>query len=397
MSIPINCNSTNNFGVAQLIVDATPGKGTHTSIANALLTAVSGQTVFIRPGTYTENPTLIAGVNLTAFDCDSVTPNVTILGTCTLNSGTVTCSGINFSSNGNYALQTPSSASSATLNLINCNILANGNDTAISNSNTTVPSYINLINCQGNITFTNAIFYSMTGTGIINFEYCNITNTGNGSIFSTCSNGQIVMIFCNIFFELHFTSSGTLQMSFCEVNTEAIQSSCIFYANVSNESYISNCSFYSTFAACLNTSGTLSVQNCSLLTNSTFAISGLGTLYYGLLSTSNTTLLGVNTLVPYVSSNDAIEVFSPVAYPFTVGAQTAFVPVDTSSARTVNLGSTPVSGQKHIIKDNTGTASTHNITLNGNGNNIDGSSTSLININYGSLTVVFNGTQWNII
>ena len=50
-----------------------------------------------------------------------------------------------------------------------------------------------------------------------------------------------------------------------------------------------------------------------------------------------------------------------------------------------------------IIKDSLGNAAIHNITVNGNGSDIDGESTYVINTNYGSITVVGNGDGWSII
>jgi len=52
------------------IVDAN-GHGDFSSIQAAISAASSGMTVFVMPGTYTENPTLKAGVNLSAFNTDS--------------------------------------------------------------------------------------------------------------------------------------------------------------------------------------------------------------------------------------------------------------------------------------------------------------------------------------
>lgn len=49
------------------------------------------------------------------------------------------------------------------------------------------------------------------------------------------------------------------------------------------------------------------------------------------------------------------------------------------------------------IKDGDGTASSGNITVDGNGANIDGSSTFTLDINYASYTFVYNGTEWNLI
>jgi len=47
------------------------------------------------------------------------------------------------------------------------------------------------------------------------------------------------------------------------------------------------------------------------------------------------------------------------------------------------------------IKDNAGTASIYNITITPSGKNIDGSASLVLNTNYGSVDIVYNGTQWN--
>lgn len=66
------------------------------------------------------------------------------------------------------------------------------------------------------------------------------------------------------------------------------------------------------------------------------------------------------------------------------------------SSVTVNLPATPLNGQTITIKD-TGSALTNNITVSGNGNNIDGNATALINTNYGAIEAIFDGTEWFII
>ena len=98
------------------IVDA-KGHGDFTTISAAITAASVGETIFIRPGTYTENPTLKAGVNLTAFECDSPSGTVTILGELSYSvPGTVIISGISFETNGSYALSlTGANASIVTL------------------------------------------------------------------------------------------------------------------------------------------------------------------------------------------------------------------------------------------------------------------------------------------
>ena len=73
---------------------------------------------------------------------------------------------------------------------------------------------------------------------------------------------------------------------------------------------------------------------------------------------------------------------------------------DTSSASgafTLTLPSTPVLGLTYKIKDSSGAASTKNVTISGNGKNIDGSSTYVLNLNYAMIELIYNGTQWNVI
>jgi hypothetical protein len=69
----------------------------------------------------------------------------------------------------------------------------------------------------------------------------------------------------------------------------------------------------------------------------------------------------------------------------------------TSGSITVTLPSSPAVGTRYIIKDQNGLATTNNIIISGNGNNIDGSSTFTIDENYGSITVVFANSRWGII
>lgn len=68
-----------------------------------------------------------------------------------------------------------------------------------------------------------------------------------------------------------------------------------------------------------------------------------------------------------------------------------------SSGATVVLNSSPEDWESHIIKDGTGQATVSPINIFGSGNLIDGLSSVSIASNWGSLTVVYNGTQWGIL
>lgn len=67
----------------------------------------------------------------------------------------------------------------------------------------------------------------------------------------------------------------------------------------------------------------------------------------------------------------------------------------TSTGFTISLPPSPLVGETYILKDN-GNGATNNLTISGNGVNIDGSATYVINTNYGGITVVFNGSIWSI-
>jgi hypothetical protein len=55
-----------------------------------------------------------------------------------------------------------------------------------------------------------------------------------------------------------------------------------------------------------------------------------------------------------------------------------------------------VTGKVFIVKDAAGVAAINPITVTATGANIDGAASAIINTNYGSLTFIFNGTEWNI-
>ena len=59
----------------------------------------------------------------------------------------------------------------------------------------------------------------------------------------------------------------------------------------------------------------------------------------------------------------------------------------------------PVSptGTVFVIKDAAGVASINSITVTAIAANIDGAAAALINTDYGSITLIFNGTEWNIV
>jgi hypothetical protein len=98
-------------------------------------------------------------------------------------------------------------------------------------------------------------------------------------------------------------------------------------------------------------------------------------------------------------SGIAYNYIQPGAYPYNIQAgQDYFVSVDTTTARTIRLPNGGDTGITYIVKDRTGTAGAHNITVTTVGGTvlIDGSTTYTIATNFGFSQFLFNGTSWEI-
>ena len=64
----------------------------------------------------------------------------------------------------------------------------------------------------------------------------------------------------------------------------------------------------------------------------------------------------------------------------------------TLSPITITLPGAPNDGQVYFVKDAMGTSPVNIITVNGNGYNIDGSASFVINLPYESYTMIFNSS-----
>lgn len=82
---------------------------------------------------------------------------------------------------------------------------------------------------------------------------------------------------------------------------------------------------------------------------------------------------------------------------FTTVPATSVYYLDTSGgAYTVTMNATPSTNETVEVWDSTGNAGTNPISLNGNGKNIAGAATvsNAVQINYGKIKLIYNGTQW---
>ena len=81
---------------------------------------------------------------------------------------------------------------------------------------------------------------------------------------------------------------------------------------------------------------------------------------------------------------------------YTATATDYFLCVDVAAPVTITLP-TGILGTVYIVKDCDGDAFTNPITIQGTGGELVDSGTATINTPYGSLSFIFNGTEWSIV
>lgn len=134
-------------------------------------------------------------------------------------------------------------------------------------------------------------------------------------------------------------------------------------------------------------------QVFNAITSSNVSDAGQAIIYYD--QTTNKLLVSENggAYVDLIGGSSVTIVttnYSVAADDETISINTISVPI------TITLPSSTTTGRKISIKDANGSAAAHNITISGNGHNIDGASTFVLTINYENITVIFNGSIWMV-
>jgi hypothetical protein len=91
-----------------------------------------------------------------------------------------------------------------------------------------------------------------------------------------------------------------------------------------------------------------------------------------------------------------VTVTTVTTTPYNVLFSDYMLAVDVEGPATIVLPIAPI-GTVFIVKDIDGDAATNPITIAGLGSTIDGSPTATIDAPYGSITLIFNGTEWSIV
>ncbi len=118
----------------------------------------------------------------------------------------------------------------------------------------------------------------------------------------------------------------------------------------------------------------------------------LGTQGSGAGQQSQTFIAGVINTV----SGRVVKTTTPGAYPYTTLTTDYVILASSTAAHTINLIAAPVTGTTYRIKDVTGSASINNITITPAAGNIDGGTSLVLNTNFASVDLVYNGTAWNV-
>ena len=91
-----------------------------------------------------------------------------------------------------------------------------------------------------------------------------------------------------------------------------------------------------------------------------------------------------------------VSVTTVTTTPYNVLFSDYMLAVDVEGPASIILPIAPI-GTVFIVKDIDGDALTNPITIAGLGATIDGAPSALINTDYGSITLIFNGTEWNVV
>jgi hypothetical protein len=290
--------STNTFTAATWIVNTDATKGTHTTLAGALTSASSGDTILLQ-SSVTENPTLKAGVNIVAFVGSGLTPNITITGNCTMTTaGTVSISGIRLQTN-SAALLTVSGSAASIVNLNNCYLNCT-NNTGISFTSSSASAAINVTNCQGDLGTTGIAPYAHSSAGVLTFKETFFSNSGGSTTAATCSSG-ITNAYSSVFLNpITFSSTGAATFQYCQITTTATNTTALNLNGGSTGWHW--CVISSGTATAASVGGSANTMMfCIVSCSNATTISGAGTLNYtpisfALNSTNNITVTTQNIL-----------------------------------------------------------------------------------------------------
>lgn len=243
----------------------------------------------------------------------------------------------------------------------------------------------------------------MSQTGVsstLEFQSCDFTlPTTNTPPVSIIDQGNWYFNSCQGSGSFEVQSTG---MSFFILSDFSMGSAAPFLTITStNTTVLSKSTFLSSSSSpiIVNATANVLISNCVFTTNALYGISGTGTIQYSLLSMGfiGSALDVINptiTVQPIPVRLGNATNFTSISFadtPYTVLSTDQYISVDTSGgAISILFPDTPYMGQEWVVKDATGNALLNNITITtvSGTDLIDGSTTDLIALNYGSVNLI---------
>jgi hypothetical protein len=333
--------NTQDLHTSAFIVSAAGTNGTganYGSITSAVANASSGDTIFIMPGTYTENLTITKDLNFVAYAATLREPpaNVTITGKITVSTASADAYffGIRFNTNADVSFSLTANGGSVTCQDCYFNAL-NANSISCT-GNTSTNFYME--NCSGGLASTFALF-TTTNAAVWIKNSTFIDNTTPGT--STTSAGAVRILQSNLSFPIATTSTGAFIIENTSFGGQQspFTNTTWFTTAGTGSSFIDYSTFNSGTASAISIGVGTTVTAVGLRVNSsnTNAITGAGTILYGPITFSgSSSTINTTTQTALITTLGSLKIKTPISL-------SAPVPLMRDSV-TGEVGVGPVSG-----------------------------------------------------
>lgn len=270
--------------VAKFVVDPTLDLGTHQTIQAAIDDASSGDTIFVRPGIYTEDLTLKDRVFICAFSMDFHEAHTSIVGKMSATfQGTTALQGFVLQTNGDYFLEV-TGANTTTVNLNRCFLNAQDNDgISINIAN----GIVKIDRCTGNINIPATKMWDVSD-GVVNVRYTRIDNSGSSTTPSNIDGTRNSRIgYSNLQFPISTSGSVDLNLFYTFLENPTTNATSLICASTGTHQ-ASHCKFQSGTGTAITVTDNLLLSSSVIESSNTSAIDGAGTLEHTGLSFSDT-------------------------------------------------------------------------------------------------------------
>ncbi len=291
----------NRLWGTKFVVDpsATIGdRGSYQTITAATAAASSGDVIFIREGTYTEDWTAKAGVSYIGIERGTVT----IVGVTTVNTtGNFLFQNLAFQTNGNVAIDI-SGGNAPTTTFSTCDFTA------------TDFQLLSLTSGFGSTDFQHC-FFDIANTGItlfgtgasgqpVKWTYCIVSNSGGSSTVSINNMSEFTFNWSACLVPLRSTGNGTFNIANSILNTFATNTLALDIQGTGLNGDLNLVTITSGSAACLSVAAgcAINAKNCIFDTNGATLVSVAGTFKYaGIVnggSNQTAAISGAGTITP---------------------------------------------------------------------------------------------------